>query len=102
MTVPKASMDEDGCLPSREHEVRRAGEVLAMEPEAKPERVSCLPHGHLRLGVLRSNLSHRPRAMREIILPPRTGCGALAVPYITAFCTGSVRCGAMECHCSSA
>jgi len=56
--MPKAAMDPDGKLESREDNVRAAGEMIRMQPEAVAEAVELGTHKHLGDRVLPSDRRH--------------------------------------------
>lgn len=65
VTMPKAAVDED-CFPARpKHYVRRAGQILGMEPISIAKPVQQAPHYHFRCGVLASNSLHDCAALGD-------------------------------------
>ena len=48
MAMPKTAVNKDDRPVAREHDVWRAGQVLAMQAEAEPEAMSDTPNDELR------------------------------------------------------
>lgn len=64
MPVPEASVHEDGCVMSREDDVRSAGEAGDIQSIPEARSMKGATHPHLRSGVTPSDPGHhsRPRA----------------------------------------
>jgi hypothetical protein len=58
MAMPKAPVHEECDVQTREHEIRRSGKVPTMKTVTKTCAVDCVPHSHLRSGVLRVDAGH--------------------------------------------
>src|SRR5215213_7532044 len=56
--VPEASMDEQRCAVLRQHDVRLARQVPAVQPTAVAHRVQRPPHRQLRFRILRPYARH--------------------------------------------
>lgn len=66
MAVPEATMHENGQPVPRKHQVRGAGQVLAMKAEAVPEGVEVLSKSHLGLRITALDASHDARTSTTI------------------------------------
>jgi hypothetical protein len=58
MEMPKAPVNEDRFLPTREHNVRGAWQLLAVEAESVPYGMEQFPYGYLGTGVFSANPRH--------------------------------------------
>lgn len=56
--VPEAAVDEHDPPQAREHEVRRTGQVGAVQAEAVAETVGGAPHAHLGFGTGLADAAH--------------------------------------------
>jgi hypothetical protein len=61
MTVPKASMNENGGLVLRQHDIRLSWKVPDMEPEPESNLVQSAAHCFFRSRIRASNAGHHPR-----------------------------------------
>ena len=63
VAVPETAMDEEGSLRGGEDEIRLAGEIVAIEAEAKTCCVSRLAHDEFGRRVLRLHRAHHGGAL---------------------------------------
>lgn len=60
MSMPVTTMHKDDLVASRKHQIRRAGKISAMQPEAITEAMRNPSHRQLGLGVLSPYAAHHP------------------------------------------
>jgi hypothetical protein len=67
--VPKTAVNEDRRSVFRQHNVRLAWQVLAMQPKSMAELCERFAHNQFRIGVARSNSRHvpTPSLYRELV-----------------------------------
>ena len=58
MAVPEAAMHQDRRAVAREHYVRPAGQVFAVQPEPEAQSVQPAPQRQLRLCILAPDAAH--------------------------------------------
>ena len=56
--MPEASVDKQTYAPSREHEIRVAGQIAPVQPKPQPPGVEVSAHGHLGCRIPASDTAH--------------------------------------------
>jgi len=64
MSVPEATMHEYDFPPSLENQIGMPGEFLSVKTVSEPHSMHKPPHGHLGLGVPRTNQAHYSASFR--------------------------------------
>ncbi len=62
MAMPETTVNEDCCLPARQHDIRRSRQRLSMKSEPEAGTVQAAPKQHLGFRVLPTNSRHHPGA----------------------------------------
>ena len=69
--MPKAAMDHEGQLSAGQDDIRSAGQIAPVKPEAKAQPVQYLPYGDLGSGIPLGNPCHHGAPLRRdrMVLP---------------------------------